>query len=189
MRWLRWLRSSVCAESNSGSQGGGRYAWMLVCQTVGAGIVVWEGPPIFQRLLAGEASLGHQLATTLWACLAVALLQLAFWLSSGTPPPAAGTEGGTLRWSRGVGSNRPIGTSDEEQRNDRRRRDDALGSRPAGGSSSTEVTFSTSLVPRPGRRHSDRDDAGVDAAGREQRGEVVLVAGEDLVARKRQLSE
>jgi hypothetical protein len=57
------------------------YWLLLASQSAGAGIVLWQGVPIYRRLLLGTPDTGPRLSVMLWALLAMALIQPAYWVA------------------------------------------------------------------------------------------------------------
>ena len=57
------------------------YLSLFVAQTVGAGILFWEGIPLYRKVLADPASHSSQFGTLIWSLLAVVLIQVGYWVS------------------------------------------------------------------------------------------------------------
>jgi len=55
-------------------------------QSTGAGIVLWQGLPLYRYLMVGVPEAVPQNPLTLWALLAVTLFQASFWPARAVPP-------------------------------------------------------------------------------------------------------
>jgi hypothetical protein len=60
---------------------------LLGVQTVGAGIMYWNVIPLYRRAIAGGTSFFAELETSILPLVAIALVQVAYWISRSTRAP------------------------------------------------------------------------------------------------------
>jgi hypothetical protein len=59
---------------------GGLYPLLLAVQTAGLAIILWQGAPVYRRILAGPQGPSADPETLILAAVAVVLIQVAYWL-------------------------------------------------------------------------------------------------------------
>ena len=56
------------------------YGLLVAIQTAAAGLIIWNGLPIYRQLVADPTKHVPQRSTLVWSAGTVALIQVAFWL-------------------------------------------------------------------------------------------------------------
>jgi hypothetical protein len=75
------------AQPHSGVNDYWRYFSLLGVQTVGAGVMLWNGVPLYRTILADPASHRETVEALLWAVPSVVLVQVGYWISRGVRLP------------------------------------------------------------------------------------------------------